>query len=60
MANANLIATWSMTLNKLPGFFDKGMLQPLEFELSLFDHAIPCGGQALKRHGPWHRASVFP
>jgi hypothetical protein len=36
-----------MFLKKLPGFFDKDMLQLFEFELFLFDHGIPGGGQAL-------------
>jgi hypothetical protein len=36
-----------MSLKKLPGFFDKDMLQLFEFELFHFDHAIPRGEQAL-------------
>jgi hypothetical protein len=34
----------------LLGFFDKDMLQLLEFERFLFDHGIPRGGQALKQN----------
>jgi hypothetical protein len=34
---------------KLPGFFDSGMLQLFEIERFLFDRMIPCGREVLQQ-----------